>query len=124
MKMPFQISYSLPTSEIPNLEKFIKKLRRYKKNSVIETGLSLLWMIFKDKNSFPETTKDILVAYGPKIIILALAVSNNCRNEVVDTKIFYELCNDYIGIKESIRDEEILNSEANDIIKILNLFSL
>lgn len=119
--MPYEIT-SVPTiiqrDQLPDIETFVQKLRLYTKSSVIDVGIYLLWASYKNKKKGAgfDAQRQILHAYGPKIVILALATANEYRDKHLTQEGFYNLCSDYLGINDTISDQEFLKNEAEKVI--------
>ncbi len=104
-----------------SLEDFIKHLRRFSRQTIVHSGKNLLWDSFRNQDFKKRYSKKIplLQAYGPRIIMLALARATQWRNLSCDKDDFFNLCAAYLHIPTSISDPEFLNTEADAIISIL-----
>jgi len=104
-----------------NLKDFISQLRRFKKSSIINSGRYLLWEYFRsaDFRQKHEKKGQIFQAYGPRIIIIALATANDWRNQSLTPDDFHSFCTSYLHIPNSISDEKFTDDEAQSIYKHL-----
>lgn len=101
---------------------FIEKLRRFSKKSIVDVGSVMLWFAYSNPKWRRENQQEahLLHSYGAKIIVLAMAVGTDHRDEIVTPAIFNELCHDYLGIPCSLTDETFLDNEAREITALLN----
>lgn len=100
---------------------FIKILRKYKQSSIVSLGSKILWDLFNEslilKN---KDAKFIINVFGPKIILLALATTNNNRIlEITEFDQFYDLCKLYVNIPASITNKNHLKEETDLLLNAL-----
>lgn len=98
-----------------NLNDFVFTLRRYKKNDIINVSSRLLWDMFSNRENYSTERTHIVNAYAPHLIMLALATTNNYRNTTLTEISIVNLCNDYLGIRESISNKAFMDDESKDI---------
>lgn len=115
--MPLEITTSGNRRGLPNLLALVTKLRRFKKTSIINTGTHCLWHLYKNPelrrrgSSVPQ----LINSYAPRIVILAMATANDHRNDSLVAQSLHDLCNDYLGIYDSIGFNDFLDGEAQEI---------
>ncbi|HVY52941.1 MAG TPA: hypothetical protein VHA13_00290, partial [Gammaproteobacteria bacterium] len=103
--------------KVHDLNELVEALRRYKKIDIVNIGSNFLWNIFKNSENYSIESAQIINAYAPKILILALATANNCRSNKLSEVAFYNFCSDFLAIKDS--DKEFMNNECDRIIENL-----
>jgi hypothetical protein len=119
--MPYEIT-SAPTTvqreQTPDVETFVQNLRRCTKSSIVDAGAHLLWTSYKNKKKDAgfDAQRQILHAYGSRIVVLALATANEYRDKNLTLEGFHNLCTDYLGIHDTISDQEFLKREAEKVI--------
>lgn len=104
-----------------NLLSFIKHLRRHQQKSIINSGTYLCWESFRNKKFLLNNSEmlHLVNAYSPKVMVLALATTNDYRDLTVDNKGIYEICSSYLHIPTPISDKEFLDKEAEKIAEEL-----
>lgn len=91
---------------------FVRYLRRYKKSSLIIVGCRAIWRNFRDGDE-QSNYGTVLQAYGPKIILIALACATEHRNLLADDTSFFELCASYLQLPVPISNPEFNKAEAS-----------
>ncbi len=117
--MTFKLNIIQLLEQLPSISAFMEKLGHFPKESIVNIGTQLLWDIFKNKDFCSRDQAQILNAYGPKLIVLGLVSSNDYREQNLSPSDFYNLCNDYLSICDSISSQEILEQETKSIITLL-----
>ena len=117
--MSTQIISPVYTSDVSDICQLTQKIRRYKKSTLTEQGIDILWNIYKNPYSFSEEDRNLLMSYGPRIILIGLATANEHRDKLVIFQDFYSLCCDYLNLKDSIENKQFLENEAKEIVNKL-----
>lgn len=105
--------------QIQDIKGLVTLLRRFKKSDIVDIGSKLLWDVFLNRKNYQDEKKQVINTYAPRIIMLALATANNYRNSQLSNIEFYNLCNDFLGIKDLISNKEIMDEECHKIIDLL-----
>ncbi len=115
--MPLEIFTSGNRRGLPNLPALVARLRRFRKTSIINTGTHCLWHIYKNPElrQRGSSVPQLIISYAPRIIILAMATANDYRNDCLVPQSLHDLCNDYLGIYDSIGFSAFLDEEAHRI---------
>ncbi len=106
---------------LPDMETFIQNLRTFSKKSIIDIGTAQLWNAHKN----PENRQNhfeyyhLLNAYAPRIVMLGMATASVSRNKNVSHDQFFGLCQDYLGIGDTIGDKDFLDQETTQIVSLL-----
>lgn len=110
---------NMEVAKYTKLTDFITVLRRHKKSDIANVGTTLLWDVFHNKQKYPLERAQVINAYAPKLIFFGLATANNLRDKPLTNTDFYNLCHDFLGIKESINDKAFMDHESKCIFEIL-----
>lgn len=102
-----------------SLSEFISLLRHYKKADIVNIGSTLLWGFFRNKRNYTVDKAQVINSYAPKLIILALATANEYRSSELNEIIFYNLCGDFLSIKDPLSDKEFMDEESHKIFEYL-----
>lgn len=111
------------------LEQFVQRLRGYKKESIVNIVPQQIWHIFLESNSYKEEERNLYLNYGPRVLLLAFACTNNHRDKNFTLEEFEISCGDYLSIGDSDRQNNSLNSsflgkEAEEIAVALRNTSI
>lgn len=105
-----------------NLKEFIDEMSEYSKQSIVSTGTTLMWWLYKNRstaNRTPERSK-IIEFYGPKVIILALTNTYIYKSTRANERIFHNLCSDYLALSNKLLDDHVVDSEVRRIMTELS----
>ena len=102
-----------------NIEELVRKLRTYRRQSIVDVGTHLIWEIYQNSLKYTEEQKVITFSFGSKIILLALATTVSHRDKSITTEEFYGFCNAYFNMYSNAYNQNSFDAEKKDIINKL-----
>lgn len=81
-----------------------------------------MWGIFQKRLDFESKlvgAHQVINTFAPKLILIALATANDHQNNDLMPDQFYNLCHDFLGIKEPISDGSFMDNESALIVEEL-----
>lgn len=117
-----QIIPGQPAKQIESVSEFITNLRRYRKTDVLNIGTDLTWGIFQKRLDFESKligSHQVINTFAPKLILMSLATANDHRDNNLTPNQFYNLCHDFLGIKDPISDRSFMDNESGLIVEEL-----
>jgi hypothetical protein len=114
---------SVPATRNPKtISEFVRNLRTYEQSSIVTAGSRILWDLFRNGSATNSADNIRLRAFGPKIVVLAMATCNKHRHtskKLSTYKEFVELCAQIHSLEEPITNDTFLQNESEEIFNSL-----